>query len=522
MFFVSAVCVVLLTTFFVRSGVDAMGSGSVFTSSGNVHALFAQEKNLGIVLDEFVNEQQRQLNELKQLITTVKEVQVPPSDLEMDPGDGFAVLSRLNTLSEKVNEVLNGSSIQSLQNVLQHVTIPNQDDINGAAKAMLRLQRVYKSGPQQLMPNASATEVYGVGREAYLQGDFGSAIVWFKYALKKLNDEEEKKTELIVDVLDHLSFLQYKMNNLKIAIKYSERLLELDPAHQRVRQNLEFYRTTLERAKEVERWTPKDMINHEGENVLQHSEEDMELFRRLCRGEKLYTPTMPLMCRYMTYGHAHLTYQPIKVEYLHEGRQRLQVFRGFATPNECEHLKKEGGARLQRAVAWTDGAFRPVEFRISTAAWLYPDHDDVISSIHRRIEDATQVDIKNAEALQISNYGMGGFYEPHFDHAKRGTNKNGERLSTFMIYLNNVKEGGYTVFPRLGAAVQPGHGDAVFWYNLFPNGDGDAQTLHAACPVLKGAKWVANKWIHEQGNVCRAPFPHEQVNEQGGEPQENK
>ena len=25
------------------------------------------------------------------------------------------------------------------------------------------------------------------------------------------------------------------------------------------------------------------------------------------------------------------------------------------------------------------------------------------------------------------------------------------------------------------------------------------RTRHAACPVLSGQKWVANKWIHERG-----------------------
>ena len=34
-----------------------------------------------------------------------------------------------------------------------------------------------------------------------------------------------------------------------------------------------------------------------------------------------------------------------------------------------------------------------------------------------------------------------------------------------------------------------GQGSAVFWYNLFPSGEGDYRTRHAACPVLVGNKW---------------------------------
>ena len=52
-------------------------------------------------------------------------------------------------------------------------------------------------------------------------------------------------------------------------------------------------------------------------------------------------------------------------------------------------------------------------------------------------------------------------------------------------------------------AVAPELGDAVFWKNLSPGGVGDDLTLHGGCPVLIGSKHVANKWIHEKGNMCR-------------------
>jgi len=65
--------------------------------------------------------------------------------------------------------------------------------------------------------------------------------------------------------------------------------------------------------------------------------------------------------------------------------------------------------------------------------------------------------------------------------------------------------GGSTVFPRIGAKIQPMRRSAAFWYNLLPSGDGDYLTRHAACPVLFGTKWVSNKWIHMIGQEFIRP-----------------
>lgn len=35
---------------------------------------------------------------------------------------------------------------------------------------------------------------------------------------------------------------------------------------------------------------------------------------------------------------------------------------------------------------------------------------------------------------------------------------------------------------------------AIFWWNLHRNGEGDADTLHAGCPVLIGDKWGKSLW----------------------------
>lgn len=72
----------------------------------------------------------------------------------------------------------------------------------------------------------------------------------------------------------------------------------------------------------------------------------------------------------------------------------------------------------------------------------------------------------------------------------------GDRLATVLVYLTDVRSGGHTAFPRLGVSVAPRAGRALVWFNLDPRRHAPVDlSLHCACPVNEGEKWVLNKWI---------------------------
>lgn len=56
---------------------------------------------------------------------------------------------------------------------------------------------------------------------------------------------------------------------------------------------------------------------------------------------------------------------------------------------------------------------------------------------------------------------------------------------------------GYDYEKCIGLKVKPRKGDGLLFYSLMVNGTIDRTSLHGSCPVIKGEKWVATKWIRD-------------------------
>ena len=128
-----------------------------------------------------------------------------------------------------------------------------------------------------------------------------------------------------------------------------------------------------------------------------------------------------------------------------------------------------------------------------------------IATIEKRIEKVTSIPQEHGAGFLISHYSTGGYNKPHFDFMGDRTHPNYNRLITFLIYLNDVEEGGETYFPVPGLKVIPKKGRAVFWHNFFNIEDyrnpnfklrEDHDSSHGGMNVVKGDKWMIVNSIH--------------------------
>ncbi|XP_021274035.1 probable prolyl 4-hydroxylase 9 isoform X1 [Herrania umbratica] len=199
-------------------------------------------------------------------------------------------------------------------------------------------------------------------------------------------------------------------------------------------------------------------------------------------------------------------------------RPRAFYFPDFATPAQCQHIIDMAQPKLEPStVLLAKGETQqPYDVRTSMGTFLsaYEDETGVLDDIEEKIAMATKLPRVNYEAFNVLRYGLGQKYDSHydvFDPERYGPQKS-QRVATFLLYLSDV-EGGETAFPFedslnmdenydvkkcIGLKAKPRLGDGLLFYSLFPNNSIDPTSTHGSCPVIKGAKWVATKWIRDE------------------------
>jgi len=141
---------------------------------------------------------------------------------------------------------------------------------------------------------------------------------------------------------------------------------------------------------------------------------------------------------------------------------------------------------------------------ISEGTFFAINENDFIARIDRRIAQVMHWPLENGEGIQILNYKIGGEYQTHFDYfppgdpgSQRHLGHGGQRVSTLIVYLNDVEAGGETVFPSIHLSVVPRKGAAVYFEYCNSKGQIDPLTLHGGLPVVLGEKWIATKWMRQ-------------------------
>lgn len=139
------------------------------------------------------------------------------------------------------------------------------------------------------------------------------------------------------------------------------------------------------------------------------------------------------------------------------------------------------------------------EIRTSSSMYFQENETDLITTIEKRVSSIMNIPIEHGEGIQILKYTPGQEYKSHFDFFSSSSKaaKN-NRISTLVMYLNDVEEGGETFFPELNFSVTPKKGTAVYFEYFYNDQAMNERTIHGGAPVITGEKWVATQWMRKQ------------------------
>lgn len=185
----------------------------------------------------------------------------------------------------------------------------------------------------------------------------------------------------------------------------------------------------------------------------------------------------------------------------------IRVIPDFLSPDECRAIiarAQQVGLRSSTVLAPSADAPKPKPAasngtgRASTNAFLARD-DPAAAVVAERAERLLGIPRSRFEKMQVVHYDVGEQYRQHYDACFKcdALGQDVRRTHTVLVFLNDVDEGGHTVFPNARRDVPPKAGKAVSWRNMDRWGNIIPESLHAGSPVLAGEKWACQIWVRD-------------------------
>ncbi len=172
------------------------------------------------------------------------------------------------------------------------------------------------------------------------------------------------------------------------------------------------------------------------------------------------------------------------------------VLSNMLSHEECDELIRLSTDKMKRSKIGT--VREENALRTSSSMFIEETENLIVERIEKRIEAVMNIPIEHGEGLQILQYKPGQEYRAHHDFFSSASKVTNNRISTLVMYLNDVEQGGETFFPHLNFSVSPRKGMAVYFEYFYNDPALNDITLHGGAPVEVGEKWVATQWMRKQ------------------------
>jgi prolyl 4-hydroxylase len=192
---------------------------------------------------------------------------------------------------------------------------------------------------------------------------------------------------------------------------------------------------------------------------------------------------------------------------------RIAAVDRLASPEICRWVIARASRNLSRATVFDPegGDPRSEWVRTNSQCYFLRDESDLLLLFLRaRIANIIELPVAWMEVPMVLHYAPGEEFLPHCDFLDatlpgpaRDLAERGQRVVTLLLSLNEGYEGGETEFPDLQRRWKGRAGNALFFWNVEPDGTPDRRTVHAGLPPASGEKWLLSQWVRVPAAVAR-------------------
>lgn len=192
----------------------------------------------------------------------------------------------------------------------------------------------------------------------------------------------------------------------------------------------------------------------------------------------------------------------------------VRAFERFLPQPICDWLIERSRDRLERALVYDAVGGRDIadHTRTNTVAKFDLAGTELVHALMQiRMAASCGLPLHNMEGPAVLHYGVGEEITNHFDFVnpkipnyEQEIAKNGQRVVTFLVYLNDGYESGETEFVELGLTHKGVAGAALCFVNALAGGAPDLRTVHAGRPPTRGEKWIVSQFGRDR-RVLNAP-----------------
>jgi len=191
----------------------------------------------------------------------------------------------------------------------------------------------------------------------------------------------------------------------------------------------------------------------------------------------------------------------------------VRSFPEFTEDAVCSWLIERARGNLRRALVYDAAQGRDIadHMRTNTAAGYDLMTADLVQvALQYRMAASVGLPIDNMEGPTVLHYNVGEEITNHFDflnprasNYQDEINRRGERIITFLVYLNDDYEGGETEFPKLGIRHKGTRREGLMFVNALPSGPPDMRMVHAGTPPRTGEKWIVSQFVRNRAVLNR-------------------